>query len=73
MRALGTLGGTVREAGGEGVPFLEERGGAVSRAVGEGLLEAAEGTGCSVESPSDLKDSGLCVAPRTSRGQAACP
>lgn len=39
----------------EGIPFLEESGRAVPRAIEEGLLEAAGGTGCSVESCSAWK------------------
>lgn len=49
MGAPGTLGCPVRGVGGEGILFLKKWGTAVSRAVGEGLLEAAEGTGCSME------------------------
>lgn len=49
MRALGKLGCPVRGAGGEGILFLKQWGRAVSWAFGEGLLEAAEGTGCSME------------------------
>lgn len=74
MRALGTLGHIVGEAGGDNIPLFWRRGSeqCVKQLV-EYRLEAAEWTGPPRESLSARRTQMLRVAPRTSCGQAACP
>lgn len=59
----GEAGMHQHRSGVEGVPFLEESGRAAPRAIEQGPLEAAGGTGCSVESCSACRAPG-CVCPK---------